>query len=179
MSALKLENNYFESDSERIERIREEELAVEASAVEAAKPWLSKKVERKHVLAGVGAIVLTLSLTGFVVVNKDTVPNAELNQGVLSLAGEIDGTHNIDPHGDNVSKGVTWKVTGTVESYCIRAYHSRLDGGGKGSAWEPTTYDSTTGKMDTATGACSPDALKAFLNPGMRLEPMDNTDIKK
>jgi hypothetical protein len=33
--------------------------------------------------------------------------------------------------------------------------------------------------MDIATGACSPDALKAFLNPGMGLEPMDNTDIKK
>jgi hypothetical protein len=179
MTTVKLENNYFESDSERTERIREEELAAEASAIEAAKPWLKKKVERKYVLAGVGAIALTLSLTGFVVVNKDTVPNAELKQGVLSLAGEIDGTHNIDPHGDNVSKGVKWTVTGTVESYCIKAYHSKLDGGGKGSAWEPTTYDSTTGAMDTATGACSPDALKAFLNAGMGLEPMDNTDIKK
>lgn len=78
MTAVKLENNYFESDSERTERIREEELAAEASAIEAAKPWLKKKVERKYILAGIGAIALTLSLTGFVVGNKDTVPNAEL-----------------------------------------------------------------------------------------------------
>jgi hypothetical protein len=132
----------------------------------------------KVILTAGAGVVLTASLTGFVVVTSEPVQNAELKQGILSLAGEIDGTHDIDPHGANVSKDVKWSVTGTPDSYCIKAYHSKIDDGGKGSAWDTKTYDSTSGKMDSATGACSPNALKAFLHPSLT-GAMDNTDIKK
>lgn len=54
--------------------------------------------------------------------------------------------------GSNVSKNVTWSVSGDANGYCIKGYSQK---GGEYPIASPLTYDSRDGGLGKSAGACS------------------------